>query len=237
MRFDCSASTKTACLWLSQLASLLGGTAMAEQQAATTLGFNAATPRIECKLTLQSKSSTQLLTLALIGAADKQRVVAVPHPNKGTADSSTQVELLAGQRLEFLGAVDLAGNATAIALTAAACADHEAVVKLDGMKQPALLIKVLNQSTSASVSLVLLTAESKPRVIWTQTLSSQAANGAGYQTVDMRLEANPGNALDIVLLQHELPARNDRDYMPGPPLLLRFRANNGSYEQQRGHSK
>jgi len=230
-----SAITQAACVGL-LITSFLGSFAMADQQVITPQAASSTgsgdSLRVDCKLALQTKSSTPTLALAIIGAADKQRAVAIPYSGKGTGNSSAQVELLAGQALEFLGVVDLAGTAATITLAQSACVNHEVSVQLSDMRQPALLIKVLNQTASTQESLILLSAEQQPRVIWTQAIRSQAANGAGFQTVDMRLEAGSGNVLDIVLLQHELPDRNDRDYMPGPPLLLRFRLIDGRYEQQ-----
>ena len=96
---------------------------------------------------------------------------------------------------------------------------------------PALLLEVVYRSMNTQHNLIMLTIEQFPRVVWRQVIHSFAANGAGYETVQMRLDEMAGDTLGIALVQHALPGRDEDPYMPGPPLTLRFQMVGESYRR------
>lgn len=209
-----------------------GSTASIKQVLATALGIDLNHVRTVCQIALNGASDLQAVVLGTYSVSGNERAVAVPvYPVDTAAKTRVALDLMPGQSVEFLGAFDLSRAPTAISLEARACASGGEVVEMKGLKQAALLVKVRNQSLSTQDSLILLTVERSPRLIWAQTIRSIAANGAGYETVGMRLEAGRTNTLDLVLIQHELPARNESPYMPGPPLALRFQLINGVYKR------
>lgn len=172
---------------------------------------------------------------ALIGtypAGGTRYAAAVPLYRENDALKPGAAEkLMPGNAIRLVGVVDLKGPPRQIDLTERPCPGARSAMEVSQFAVPALLLEVVYRSVNTQHNLIMLTIEQFPRVVWRQVIHSVAANGAGYETVQMRLEEMAGDTLGIALVQHALPGRDEDPYMPGPPLTLRFQMVGESYRR------
>lgn len=189
---------------------------------------------------------TDVCEIALLGASGIAGALIGTYPANGTRYAAAVLlyhennalepgaaeKLMRGNAIRLVGVVDLKGPSRQIDLAERPCPGARSAIQVSQFAAPALLLEVVYRSMNTQHNLIMLTIEQYPRVVWRQMIHSVAANGAGYETVQMRLdEMAGGDTLGIALVQHALPGRDEEPYMPGPPLTLRFQLVGESYRR------
>jgi hypothetical protein len=156
------------------------------------------------------------------------------HPCRGQTCPARVVRLPAGRTVRPLALLDLAGAAPTgpVSLVPA----RGRVPKLEEPTSPRflallLIIGAVSADRVATDTLVLVDLRGPPSMLWQETIRSEDAEGAGFATLEMRLEGAAGKPRTIALLQHALPRRGDKDFRPGPPRTLRFQLRGSTYRR------
>jgi hypothetical protein len=196
---------------------------------AGALGIAPADVRTACDIRFESSATLGGAHVGLYARAGETRAAALLY----AADSSVvgaPVDLLPASSLEVIGVVDLAGAPRALDLQGVACPERP--LSLAGFAAPALLVRTQDRSMDVDDTLLLVSLSAAPAVRWSEVVRSVAGNGEGYDTVSLRFErGRTAGMLDIVAVQHALPARGAAEFRPGPPLTTRFEPANGVYER------
>jgi hypothetical protein len=82
-------------------------------------------------------------------------------------------------------------------------------------------------------TLSLVRTDGSNLVVWTVDECKTQPNGSGFQLVSFALKAGRGGWLEIHTVEHALPAKNDPNFRPGPPLVNRYVYSQGTYVLER----
>lgn len=153
---------------------------------------------------------------------------------RGRPCAARVVRLPAGRTVRPLALLDLAGAAPAGPVSLVP--GRRRGGKLEEPSSPrflALLVSVgaISADKVETETLVLVDLRDHPRLLWQETARSADAEGAGFETLELRLEGAGGRPRTIALVQHALPRRGEQDFRPGPPRTLRFQLRSGTYRR------
>lgn len=104
-----------------------------------------------------------------------------------------------------------------------------------GMAAPATLYSVIGKTRRGArrETLVLCSRDQPPRLLWRED-SDGATGDRPFVSAGLALVPGPDGWVDIELIETVLPRAGDREFRPGPPLLLRFRRGpDGVYARSR----
>jgi hypothetical protein len=99
--------------------------------------------------------------------------------------------------------------------------------------RPALLVRSrLQMDTSAKREhMVLCSLWDKPQLLLQEETSSLLPTGGGFESYELSLTPNDDGWPLISILQTTVPHSGEEPFMPGPPLLMRYRYDGEMYQR------
>jgi len=165
------------------------------------------------------------------GPSNPPHVVAVLGARCAQGFCSQHVLSIEAYAVRFLTVIDLAAPPGRLALEREPAAPHA-----ERYKRPALLLRARGQldgpmgPVESEEILIVAVASRELRVLLREPSALQPSTGDGFETTELQFQV-ASELPDITLLQHALPAPGAAEALPGPPLTVRLRAENGSYRR------
>ena len=137
-----------------------------------------------------------------------------------------------GDRIQQLEIVDLKGQPGTIHLENLQRQDSNASRKHGDWNCPAVFL-IVNEKIARRENLIIVDLTSSPNVLLRADVRSEGINGVILETLDISLLKGLGKYLDILLVQHVLPAEAATPQRPGPPRRIRFLMIDGVYKMKK----